>query len=73
LKTTWITRRRRFAVFERSILDLRAPHQYEHAAPDEHEAVERIADALVKKDKAAHDASAAAVGPVKHVIKIEPL
>lgn len=47
--------------------------QYEHAVPDEREALEQIADALVKKDKAARDASAAAVAPVKHVITIEAM
>ncbi|MCX5676622.1 MAG: hypothetical protein NTX87_16600, partial [Planctomycetota bacterium] len=31
----------------------------------------RVADALVKKDKAAREASAAAVVPVKHTIRIE--
>jgi lysophospholipase L1-like esterase len=47
--------------------------QYVYAAPGEREALERVADGLVKKDKAARDASAAAVTPVKHVIKIEAI
>ena len=33
--------------------------------------MERIAKALVAKDKEARDASAAAVTPVKHVVKID--
>lgn len=44
---------------------------YKQAAPDETESLERIAAALVKKDKEARDASAAAVQPVKHAIRIE--
>lgn len=44
---------------------------YKQAAPEETESLERIAAALVKKDKEARDASAAAVQPVKHVIRIE--
>ncbi len=47
--------------------------QYEQAAPDERAALERVAAGLIKKDTAAREASAAAVGPVKHVIKIEAI
>ena len=47
--------------------------QYEHALPEERESLERVAEGLVKKDKIARDASAAAVEPVKHVIKIEAI
>lgn len=44
---------------------------YKQIAPDEAESLEDVADALVAKDKEARDASAAAITPVKHVIKIE--
>ncbi len=44
---------------------------YEQIVPEEKPTFERIAAALVKKDKEARDASAAAVQPVKHTIKIE--
>jgi lysophospholipase L1-like esterase len=44
---------------------------YKQFVPEEAEAMERIAKALVAKDKEAHDASAAAVTPVKHVVKID--
>ena len=44
---------------------------YIQFVPDEKEVFQRVADALVKKDKAAREASAAAVVPVKHTIKIE--
>ena len=47
--------------------------QYEQAAPEEHAALEQVAARLVRKDKAAREASAAAVEPVKHVIKIEAI
>ncbi len=44
---------------------------YRQAALEETEALDRIANALLKKDKQAVDASAAAVVPVTHTIKIE--
>jgi len=44
---------------------------YKQIAPDQADALENVATAQVAKDKAARDASAAAVTPVKHVIKIE--
>lgn len=47
--------------------------EYAKAAPDEKPALERIAAALVERDKKARDAAAAAVQPVKHTIKIEPV
>ena len=45
--------------------------QYARFAPEEAEAFGRVAKKLVATDQAARDASAAAVVPVKHVIKIE--
>ncbi len=45
--------------------------QYKEIAPDESPAIEKIAAALVRKDKEARDASAAAVKPVTHTIKVE--
>jgi lysophospholipase L1-like esterase len=39
--------------------------------PDEAPAIQKLAAALVAKDKAARDACAAAVKPVRHVIKVE--
>ena len=39
--------------------------------PEESECLNRIGDALVKKDKAARDSSAAAVQALRHTIKIE--
>ncbi len=45
--------------------------QYEAAAPDEKEALQRIAMKLIDKDKALREASAAAVTPVMHTIKVE--
>lgn len=47
--------------------------EYERMAPDEVAALERIAEGILKKDKAARDASATAVRPVKHSIQIEAL
>jgi hypothetical protein len=44
---------------------------YKQLVPEESEVMERIAKALVAKDKEARDASAAAVTPVKHVVKID--
>ncbi len=44
---------------------------YKHIAPEESESLEKIAGALVARDKEARDASAAAVKPVTHTIKIE--
>jgi hypothetical protein len=44
---------------------------YKQAAPEETESLERIASGLLKKDKQAVEASAAAVVPVTHTIKIE--
>jgi lysophospholipase L1-like esterase len=45
--------------------------QYAAVAPEEAGAFRRVAKKLVDMDKAARDASAAAVVPVKHVIKVE--
>ena len=39
--------------------------------PEEKDALDRIAGALVKQDAEARDACAAAVVPVKHAIRIE--
>jgi len=44
---------------------------YEQAVPEEAPAMKRIVDALLRQDKVARDASAAAVEPVKQLIKIE--
>ena len=44
---------------------------YLSAAPQEKDSIERIASALVAKDKAARANVSAAVTPVKHVIKVE--
>ena len=44
---------------------------YQQAAPEEAASLERIASGLLKKDKQAVDASAAAVVPVTHTIGIE--
>jgi len=44
---------------------------YIQALPEERATLERIADALVNQDKAARDAAAAAVQPVRHTLKIE--
>jgi hypothetical protein len=41
--------------------------------PEEGACLERIADVLVKRDKAAREASAAAVKPIRHTLKIEAL
>ena len=46
---------------------------YKRIVPAESEALERIADMLVERDKDARDASAAAVTPVKHAIRIEAI
>jgi hypothetical protein len=46
---------------------------YKRAFPEEQEALDRIANGLVKQDKAAQAASAAAVAPVKHTIKVKPV
>ena len=45
---------------------------YVQAVPEERASLERIAEALVKRDQTARDAAAAAVQPVKHTLKIEP-
>jgi len=45
--------------------------EYMKFCPEEKETFERVAQTLVKKDKDARAASAAAVVPVKHTIKIE--
>jgi lysophospholipase L1-like esterase len=47
--------------------------QYEQAAPEEKEALQRIAARLIDKDKALREASTAAVVPVTHTLKIESL
>lgn len=44
---------------------------YQRAVPEEAPAIERIAAGLVRQDKEAREAAAAAVQPVKHTIKIE--
>ena len=44
---------------------------YKQIAPEEADSLEDVAEALVAKDKTARDAAAAAITPVKHVIKIE--
>lgn len=44
---------------------------YKQMVPEEADVMERIAKILVAKDKEARDASAAAVTPVKHTLKIE--
>ena len=44
--------------------------QYAQYVPEEKATFEKIADALVKKDFEARDATAAAVVPVKHTIKV---
>jgi hypothetical protein len=46
---------------------------YQRAASEEAPAIDRIAAGLVKQDKEARDAAAAAVQPVKHTIQIEAL
>jgi hypothetical protein len=46
---------------------------YLRRAPDEKESLERNGSGLVKSDVEARNASAEAVGPVKHVLKIEPV
>lgn len=45
--------------------------EYARLLPEEKPTLERIAGELVAKDKTARDASAAAVVPVKHTIKLE--
>lgn len=45
--------------------------RYKQFVPSEADSLERVAQALVAKDKTERDASAAAVVPVKHTIKIE--
>lgn len=45
--------------------------QYEQAAPDEKEALQRIAAKLIDKDRVLREASTAAVVPVTHTLKIE--
>ena len=47
--------------------------RYKQFVPSEAESLERVAQALVAKDKVERDASAAAVVPVKHTLKIEAL
>ena len=44
---------------------------YKQTVPEESDALQRIADGLLKQDKEARDASAAAVVPVKHRIAVE--
>ena len=44
---------------------------YKQMVPEESDALQRIAGALLKQDKEARDASAAAVVPVKHRIAVE--
>ncbi len=56
-------------LIKRLIHDLPA---YLKAAPEEKEALNRIGDGLVKRDREAREASAAAVKPVQHTIKVEP-
>jgi lysophospholipase L1-like esterase len=46
---------------------------YKRLFPEERQSLDRIANGLVQQDKAARDASAAAVQPVKHTIKIKPV
>ena len=46
---------------------------YAEAVPTEKEALARVAAGLVEKDHALRDQSAAAVKPVKHTLKIEPV
>jgi lysophospholipase L1-like esterase len=55
-------------LIKRLIHDLPA---YMRAVPEEKETLNRIGDTLVQKDKVARDASAAAVKPVRHTLKIE--
>lgn len=43
---------------------------YVQAVPEEKDVFQRVAETLLKKDKDARDASAAAVEPVRHTIKI---
>ena len=45
---------------------------FKQIAPAETDSLEKVAGALVAKDKAARDASAAAVTPVKHVSRSKP-
>lgn len=45
--------------------------EYERLAPEERAAFDRVREKLVAKDKELRDASAEAVKPVKHVIKVE--
>lgn len=45
--------------------------KFRDLVPEERESFDRIASAAQRKDKAYHDAAAAAVVPVKHAIKIE--
>ena len=55
-------------------LDKRLIHDlpgYGRLVPDEKPSLDRIADALVKRDVTAREASAAAVKPVRHTLKIE--
>ncbi len=44
---------------------------YKQIAPAEADSLEKVAQALVAKDETARNASATAIAPVKHVIKIE--
>jgi lysophospholipase L1-like esterase len=46
---------------------------YKQLAPQEGDSLERVAAAIVAEDAKARDAAAAAVVPVKHTLKIEPL
>jgi hypothetical protein len=47
--------------------------EYKRMVPDEQEAIDRIANGLVKQDQAAQAASTAAVAPVKHAIQVKPI
>jgi lysophospholipase L1-like esterase len=47
--------------------------KYKAILPEEAESLDRVAAAAVKKDKAMGDATAAAVKPVRHTIKVEPV
>ena len=46
---------------------------YERALPEEKESLKRIADGLISKSQALRKESAAAVAPVRHVIRVQPV
>jgi len=46
---------------------------FKRLVPDEQETLDRVANALLKRDQAAQAASTAAVVPVKHTIKVKPV